>query len=157
MKSVEIIVANGRNCSLWEQFLLWPQWFQKSSASEASESIFMLERVNKIIICMCRISLHIFHWPQNSHYIICIYYYVLYYIVYTYVWLHLYVQNHFKRPALSALSTQGQTTYTTTSTTQVWTLWNTSCTCASSPLVACYVNLNAFPHTKNLQQTTLKT
>ena len=37
---VEIIVANGE-IAHYEQFLLLLQWFQKSSAAEASESVYM--------------------------------------------------------------------------------------------------------------------
>ena len=46
MNKVEIIVANGE-IAQYEQFLLLQQLFQKSSAAEGSESIYMWERVNK--------------------------------------------------------------------------------------------------------------
>ena len=48
LKEVEIIVANEEN-ACFEQFLLLPQCFPKSSAAEVSESVFMWERVNKVL------------------------------------------------------------------------------------------------------------
>ena len=45
MQKVENIVANGE-IACFEQFLLFPQCFQKQSAAEASESVYMRERVN---------------------------------------------------------------------------------------------------------------
>ena len=44
---VENIVANG-DIAHYEQFLLLPQRFQKSSAEEASESIILWERVENL-------------------------------------------------------------------------------------------------------------
>ena len=44
MKNVENIVAKG-GIACFEQFLLLSQCFQKSSAADASESVYMWERV----------------------------------------------------------------------------------------------------------------
>ena len=44
MKKVENILAKGE-VARFEQFLLLSQCFQKSSAAEASERVFMWERV----------------------------------------------------------------------------------------------------------------
>ena len=45
VKQIENIVANGE-IACFEQFLLLSQCVQKSFAAEASESVFMWERVN---------------------------------------------------------------------------------------------------------------
>ena len=41
LNTVEIIVANGEIAHFDEQFLLLQQWFQKPSAAEVSESVYM--------------------------------------------------------------------------------------------------------------------
>ena len=46
---VEKIVAKGE-IDHYDQFLLLPQCFQMSSASEASESVYMKERVKSFLI-----------------------------------------------------------------------------------------------------------
>ena len=46
-KRLENIVTNGDIARL-EQFLLLPRCFQKSSAAEASENVYMWERVKTI-------------------------------------------------------------------------------------------------------------
>ena len=48
MQTVENIVANGDIACL-EQFLLLPQCFQNLSSAEASESIYMRERVKPYV------------------------------------------------------------------------------------------------------------
>ena len=45
MQKVENIVANGE-IAHFEQFLILPQYFQKSSVAEASESVYRWEMVN---------------------------------------------------------------------------------------------------------------
>ena len=47
MQKVENIVANGE-IACFEQFLLLQQYFQKSSAAETTESVYMWEMVNKM-------------------------------------------------------------------------------------------------------------
>ena len=47
-KRVENIGAK-REIANYEQFLLLPQCFQKSSAAEVSESVYMWERVKQIL------------------------------------------------------------------------------------------------------------
>ena len=47
MKKVENILANGE-IARFEQFLLLPTCFQKMSAAEASESVYMWESVKKM-------------------------------------------------------------------------------------------------------------
>ena len=49
LKKVENILANGEIAHL-EPFLLLPTCFQKSSAAEASESVYMWERVKVILL-----------------------------------------------------------------------------------------------------------
>ena len=48
MQKFENIVANGEISHL-EQFLLLPQYFQKLSAAESSESVYRLERVIAVL------------------------------------------------------------------------------------------------------------
>ena len=64
LKKIENIVAKGE-IGNFEQFLLLTQCFQKSSAAEASETIYMWERVITIII------LHVFHAIYVGIIIIC--------------------------------------------------------------------------------------
>ena len=49
LNKVENIVAKGETAH-YEQFLLWPQCFQKSSAAIASKCVYRLERVKTGIL-----------------------------------------------------------------------------------------------------------
>ena len=48
LDKIENIVAKGE-IARFEKFLLLSQCFQKSSAADASESVYMRERINKLI------------------------------------------------------------------------------------------------------------